>query len=851
MAETAIIEEGELRQPRRVDNRVKHEQALERRFALLKERGLLEEDAEGRLVCDIEQFKKDSTLKKALRMRIDTDNPTIYKGKAYHEQNDWVESLYYLFKDKKVYSQDDYHRLQEGESVEPRSLFYLPESADAASDIEKIKESKFYLGLWEVGGSNTLFDTYPTQEEGAKSTLSSDEAATACLIYHPSFGDGQRSEKDDLLYVNYNPSYKGRFYRNVRARQPINGTFFASWGYYGRDKLVKRPDGTEYAQRPTNTPIDFFLKRCPTLVEKGLVEPFKDFRKEGRREETGASIKIPSPKGLVSVGLLSEQRVVVNLGSEYSGEKGCRIYQLNTELVAILKLGEGGLLTLEKVFQTPDLSHLPEQEQAEYRKNNRIIKKGEITLLDISDLHELGLEDRLLVTNFSDFLSFSQETVQKAGFPLLSLTLAEKSQATGLFLSYKEAKKEEKEKLWDFLQKYKLQGLKTMLAFPDYAQEIIEIGQRMDSTKVFDDVQAVLGLVKENEGLDKQKEVGEVITTYTKQLLRAALPVLKGDDSVKGVLDIGDVVGELRAFRKRVYQMYGTEGTSSDVLYQRLLEVYSHTDIDSAHLRALALTVLHNTWTQEEKNGGKVKDVISATEEFYKKNEELFANANETTGDTTQQLAHFEEYVIHRAQNGRPIYGVVVDMGCGDLKRITNKMGEILPDTKIVGVDLLIPENKPAENVFVAQGNFTDIPVKSSSVQLVTAHWSVINDLTERKMHREAFDEVARVLVPGGEFYFDVPHLEGEGGWADAATQYHQAHREEPYGMIRVQFGKEEGERREKNFYIYPEAELEALLETAGFEVVTEKEWKTESGMPRKTYVMRLMRKVTPQKLAA
>jgi ubiquinone/menaquinone biosynthesis C-methylase UbiE len=165
-----------------------------------------------------------------------------------------------------------------------------------------------------------------------------------------------------------------------------------------------------------------------------------------------------------------------------------------------------------------------------------------------------------------------------------------------------------------------------------------------------------------------------------------------------------------------------------------------------------------------------------------------------------------------------------------------------------MGIDRVLPEGPKPENVSFAKGDFTKIPLADSSVNVVTAHWSVINDLAARSLHVPGFGEVARVLKKGGEFYFDVPYLEGgEGSWEKAAQEYHQKNPDQPYGIIKADFPG----GRSKEFYIYPEAELEAMLKASGFEVKKEEAWRTEAGKPRKVIVAKLVNKVTPRVVAA
>jgi ubiquinone/menaquinone biosynthesis C-methylase UbiE len=384
------------------------------------------------------------------------------------------------------------------------------------------------------------------------------------------------------------------------------------------------------------------------------------------------------------------------------------------------------------------------------------------------------------------------------------------------------------------------------------ADLVLEIGEKTDAGRIFSEVSGILEAVtayeeevrgRLSEGdLKHADDVAALILKHTNRLLLSTVPILRGEVEK---LDVHDVVFALNSFRVRAADMYKRFfGLNvEDDNYRNLLNVFKKSEVNPT-LRALALTALENQWLVEiaKENQLAVRRILEEGDRFYKGNEALFVTASETTGDTEAELSRFNEYLRER-----DIQGMVFDVGCGDGKRMTTPMAEMLKDkASIIGVDRIKPTAENRENLGFAQGDLNHLPFPEDSAELVTAHWSVLNDLILRGQELGAFDELSRILKKGGDFYFDIPYLEGgEESWEETAKAFRKKNPASRFGMIVAKFPGE----RAKHFNIFPEADLDAMLESSGFSIKKKDIWRTKSGKPRMTVVARLERKITPRRL--
>ncbi len=207
-----------------------------------------------------------------------------------------------LLSDYKVISTEDYAK----GVVEPKDLLYLPKNAEDALDIEKIKESQFYLTLKDIV-SNVSYDKL---NYGDITDLDYREVLLPVLIYHPQYGDGERDEKTGKLMVRKNKTEYQKFsseylYRKHGAlRDNVSGTGI----YSGRR---------------------FLRKVTPHLLEKGLIK-LNDFQMTmGRGEKTEINSKKIGRRGVAMF-----DNVRHTLGAKYENDIA---YKLDDNLGAVIK----------------------------------------------------------------------------------------------------------------------------------------------------------------------------------------------------------------------------------------------------------------------------------------------------------------------------------------------------------------------------------------------------------------------------------------------------------------------------------------------------------------------------------
>jgi len=387
-----------------------------------------------------------------------------------------------------------------------------------------------------------------------------------------------------------------------------------------------------------------------------------------------------------------------------------------------------------------------------------------------------------------------------------------------------------------------------------------EIGEKGgDYAKdMFDEAGNIVKLISSYENDVREKLTGDDLTKAdliadfvrqtTQQYLLSAIPLIRGENVPYKQIDI---VNTLRSFRRQVHEMYssyyGINENPDDRRYEQLLNLFRLDDPD-INIKTLAQSILERVWEREEAREkiDTAKSILKESDEFYESyDKKLYDQVNETTGDTQQQLSQFEAYLQRRASEGLPVTGNVLDMGCGDGNRITKEMAKMLPG-QVTGIDRRLPLPTEENTAHFAQGDFTKIPLPENSVELATAHWSVLNDLVARSLQKKSLGELQRVMKLGGEFYFDIPYLEGgEGSWMETAQGFKKDNPQASLGDIIAVFP--EGDK--KKFHIYPEGELRALLESAGFSIAYRNEWTTGGGRKRLTMIARLDRKVTPSNL--
>lgn len=803
----------------------------DREYALskLEEEGIVERLEDGSLVCDIKKLTNPAELDYAkLAQRLGPIAKRTNGKRLVTRQQ--IPTYMDIFQGKEVYSKEDIQRRNEGQEVEPKPLFYIPESESAALDIDSIKNARFHLGLWELPTNK-----YP-ETIGDAPFL---EATIACLTYHPQFGNGERGEDNRLVVTHPDGS-----------RRPISGDFFKNWHFYGTGI---RQDNGSYRSFGHN-PSMFIAESAPKLIDNHLIDLRTDFRaNEGSitASALGTNYRSPTERGLVMI-----DKVRYSLGSQFAGEKGYRVFKMNDTYGVIIQSDEVEGNKATHVFKLHD-TNSDAQVGREVNTRSGVYVSTRRSDVNILPLEEFEDQDPLacaVVENLNTFFNFADEVSRRAKFTITHLGSTEQSYAVGAYLRFKDHPG-----FWQFIETHQLKGLKALMIMGGTergATELIEAYIDVPHAReLYAEAAAVLDAVAEYETSLRAKleeeeaahldEASRVVLEQTQKYLLASVAAAKGE--VEGI-DAYDAMQLIRTFRRNVERLYMPVGGSDSGVYQHLLNLFASSNSEE-HAHVLAQSMLESVWRSEIalealKGDRNIESINDSLEKFYKDNPELFATASETTGDTQQELAQFMEF-----DSREPISGVLVDLGCGPAARLAKPKAAYLKGrAEVVGVDMFTPtDDEDDTNLHFIQGNLTNIPLPDNYADVAEANWSVLNDALLRSQQLPIFAEIARILKVGGRFRFDVPFLEGgEGSWESVAQAYRKEFPQERYGMIVGDFPT-----GSKEFYIYPQDELKALLLSHGFELDQVQEWHTQSGKPRLTLEARLRDKVTPMSLAA
>lgn len=795
-------------------------------LAVLEEEGFIVRHADD-VVCNLDAFTADAPRLHTLRRSFGAIGRSQEKPTSLAPTK---EVLMRIFRNLKVYSADDYRRLQAGEDVVPKDLFYTPRDVEAAYDPQAISEADFYLTLSDVKGSH-WGGVMLTHDENGES-IPYNEANIACFVFHPRFGAGERDEEGRLIVT----------WRDGR-RRPISTGFFRSWGM--------QTQHVEEGVDLTNNPGVFISRHAEGLISRGLIDIHRDFRivsGSSTADVMGLNLRRIRTKGMIMVN-----GVNYTLGAEWDGARGYRFYTANSDVGFIIDdSGNAPVVNAAVLLYTRDT--IPESARERLAASNWSypnIRRSEVTIIKREEMRGEYPAIASLADNFESFVAFSTRVSEEAHASIIGLTEKEQSMAIALYLKYGED-----ERLWDFVRAFGIDGLKTLMI----ADGEFEVADRLldmhgsipapfgrlictEAASILTDVTLYERDACEHIPAEQAAQldmVTDTIITYTRHLVLSALELQK---SRVNHIDEADIIFLLRKFRASLDALYTQYGVKADQNpYLDLLQEYSgRTD----SLRIALLLRLQEQWHEamrgEAQDASRFGEARQALLGFYL-DRSVIGMADETTGDTEKEIEQFREFI----ERDDSVPRLIVDLGCGT-GRLTELKAEIVGnEARIIGIDLLPREASDHPNIEYVQGDITRTGLKGGSVDVVTADWSVVNDQLTRTEQNAFFAEVARILKPGGRFKFDVPHLEGgEGSWESVAEAYRMEHPEEPYGTIEAEFS----EGKAKPFAIMPRAEIDLLLEMHGFEVDHVTEWKTRNNRPRLTYETRLVQRAAPAQL--
>jgi len=735
-----------------------------------------------------------------------------------------IQTLFYIFKNLKVISEED----NLTENPAPKPLFYIPESAEAALDVEKIRSADFYMGFWELQRSGFEV-SFPTLQEGLKSTATSFETISTALTFHPRYGNGYRNEKGELI-VRYQDG----------SERPITGEFFTdSHYYYGR---IKR-DPIDWFR-----PGQFIQEKCPRLLQKRLLR-LTDFRvQEGyATKETVRS----GPRTINETGEVQMKGKRWYVGKKYAGSNGYEALQLSDIYGGIYK-NDGDQVRLELIFKLKVDDESKATTTGSAKQQYVHVRDGGFEkYTPESFLNSLGFEHlqehREIIDNFQFYIDFSIKASERVKMTLYDLSLTEQLFAAKVYQEYGQ-----QDEFWDFLKTFQYDGLQAMLCMygsVENAQKVLEIASCVQTRRDVVDVKTLfkdianiyIYTIDNTAGIDT--ETIKMIRNQVNILLLAALPVLRGnpnDIELVGNLSIIDVGHALKNFGNRVERTFRQKGVIIGQTREYLDIVTAIKEAKSPQEKA----VLMELWLEE--SALNTIDPVAAQNlkqlfesnvvEFYPAYYPMmYSETAHITADTVKELTNYDHFIETATINGRKLKDIeglqIVDLGSGNGERILRAEAAKLANPHVIGIDINDQPSFPPGMEF-KKASVTNLPLVDNSCHTVLASWSLYDDLTPEQIE-SCIDETARVLRDGGWTYIDVADPQGPNSpYTMLIEDFHKLHPELPKGTLRYQFADDQGIQYKKEFFFISEGELVAKLGSKGFncEVVR---WQTNSGKPR------------------
>jgi hypothetical protein len=288
-------------------------EAREKAFNKLKEIGIIQKAPQGGLIYDVDGFKNlDSGFIESLG--------SVYSSK-YMGKRSTRRALDLLFEDEKVISREDYENSREKKF---KNLFYSPKTKEEALDIEKIKDSKFYLTFNDV--MSKINDNKFGYGNIPKEDLSFKEVLLPVLIYHPQYGAGYRDSETNKLMVK---NEKGE-YRVFSGQYLID-----KFGVRGKKNLaISR---------------DYLKNELPNLLENGILNS-EDFRRQRFISEEVESYR--AFRKISRRGMVMFNKIRYTLGSDFDPKKGnfeaCKI---SSDIGGVVKTSEDGKKEIVATFK--------------------------------------------------------------------------------------------------------------------------------------------------------------------------------------------------------------------------------------------------------------------------------------------------------------------------------------------------------------------------------------------------------------------------------------------------------------------------------------------------------------------
>jgi hypothetical protein len=386
---------------------------------------------------------------------------------------------------------------------------------------EKIKQAQFQLGVWEIGGE--LKKTVPKKYSPFHPDLDLNEAAFACAIYHPKYGDGSRDERG-RLQVTY--SKRTRPGRRSDGRRSISQDWLDSHGPFRGGSFIL-PDG-----RKTSSAKEFIVEGgVPNMEKRGLLtrNDFFANAESSTMKQYGFIRPIKSEKGYVTL----KDGIRYTFGSQF-GRGDYEVHIISDTVGALVQVDKKGNKKLTHTFHlvkpdNPNLKPVTDgkgkviylaanKREVDYQMKEYGNDDDSLFVTKLADESDEEFRERSLAFDFSSFLNIKDEFVKQTKVSLETLSPREKAAIISWYQRIGEDKNAEskKEKIYNFAKTYKQDGLRIFLAVEsDYKvgdvlldlQTFFSPAQMESIVKVLSEI--IKKTEKESESLAEKMGIGD------------------------------------------------------------------------------------------------------------------------------------------------------------------------------------------------------------------------------------------------------------------------------------------------------------------------------------------------------
>lgn len=482
----------------------------------LEKAGFLQYGEKGEVIVDLDKFREGAgEFRKVNFGYLKRNFKDEIAGSSVQEM------LFNALEGRVVLSKEDY-LIEEDKRPKPKPLFYSPVDKKSAFDIGKIKNSDFYLGLWEAGKRRRYDDTVQKTKDGEEIPIV--ESALATIIYHPKYGDGYRDNQGTLFVRDP----KTREYKKIGQ-----DWLYRDMGFSGGDK-GKQGDSI-------SSPRIFLLNKTPDLVKYGLLKP-EDFKMMS--SSVSAERFKFKKEGIGSSGFVMIDGIRYYIGKEFSG-KPINVHKVSEKLGVVTENSRWGgerVLFTFSLFSKDDTrlkkrgnkgnSDQSFYLEADKKTTNLQPYSPESFHVKREDEVEKDFERRVSeIEDFEHLLKFSSDLLRETGLDLGQLSFEEQKVISfGLKNS-----KQRPEEVIKFAKTYGIEGLRSFFV-ADYegklGKQVLKIGDNFskeEAERIFKEYASIIDLAG---------DIKEKLSVYVggAEELSSAVKSRLGQDVYEGIL---------------------------------------------------------------------------------------------------------------------------------------------------------------------------------------------------------------------------------------------------------------------------------------------------------------------------